>query len=97
MTDISELPLFAWRPPAKIILFPLYAQRGHAARIAADLLGKQGAQANEFWKRVIATNRERLARLGLSEGEQDDQLQQLHDAVQDALTWTAINRHESNP
>lgn len=95
--DHSDLPLFSWRPQGQIILFPMHAQHGHVARMAATLLHKQGAEANLYWKQVIASNRAHLIRLGLSVSEQDEQLQQLFDAVQEALAWAAINRHESSP
>lgn len=77
----SDLPLFAWRQPRRIIPFPIARQRGLVRQVAARLLKMSGDVAWTYWTNTLAETREHLARAGLSETEQDDELRRLFDEV----------------
>ncbi|RWK06517.1 DUF6074 family protein [Mesorhizobium sp.] len=79
------LPLFAWKPPVRIILFPLTKRIGKVRHTAKMLAGKQGDEATLYWRQVIAANRRHLERVGLSETDIEAELRSFFDAVQGEL------------
>ncbi|TKT78401.1 DUF6074 family protein [Aquamicrobium sp. LC103] len=81
----DDMPLFRWQPPVKVILFPLTKRIGKVRHTAQKLLGKQGDDADLYWKQVMSANRKHLERIGLSDDEIDDQLREFFDAVQGEL------------
>jgi hypothetical protein len=86
----SELPLFAWKPPVKVILFPLTKRVGKIRHTAQKLSERHGDDATLYWKQVVAANRKHLERVGLSEGEIDAELRAFFDAVQAELNRMAF-------
>jgi hypothetical protein len=79
MSD-EDLPLFAWAR-RRVVPFPIARQRGLIRQVAARLLKLTGDKAWSYWRAVLAETRGHLARAGLSEIEQDDELRRLFDEV----------------
>ncbi|AWC25477.1 hypothetical protein CO731_04974 [Aminobacter sp. MSH1] len=88
----DTLPLFAWQPRPKVLLFPLTRRVGKVRHTAAKLAGKHGEDAELYWKQVVAANRKHLERVGLSEDQISDELRSLFDAVQGELHRLAYQR-----
>lgn len=78
----DDLPLFAWQPPRRVLLFPLINRVGKVRQTAAKLARKHGDEAELYWKQITAANRKHLMRFGLNEAEIDMQLRAFFDAVQ---------------
>jgi hypothetical protein len=85
----DDLPLFAWTPPRKIILFPLTNRVGKVRHTAGLLSQKHGEDAVLYWRQVISANRKHLTRVGLTDDEIDAELRAFHDAVQGELVRMA--------
>lgn len=79
MSD-EDLPLFAWAR-RRVVPFPIARQRGLIREVAARLLKLSGDRAWNYWRAVLAETRGHLARVGLSEIEQDDELRRLFNEV----------------
>lgn len=80
-----DLPLFAWSPPCKVVLFPLTKRLGKVRHTAGILSQKRGEDASLYWKQVIAANRKHLTRIGLDEASIQAELRSFHDAVQSEM------------
>ncbi len=78
----SDLPLFAWKPPSKVLLFPLINRIGKVRKTAALLSSKRGEEAVLYWKQVVAANRKHMSRVGLADETIEAELRRFHDAVQ---------------
>lgn len=78
----DDLPLLAWKPPVRVLLFPLTRRVGKIRHTAAKLIQKHGEDANLYWRQVVASNRKHLERVGLSEQEIETELRAFNDAVQ---------------
>ena len=81
----TDLPLARWEPPRQVILFPLIKRVGKVRHTARKLLGKNGEDADLYWRQVTAANRKHLERFGASSDEIDDQLREFFEAVQGEL------------
>ncbi|TAX75700.1 hypothetical protein ELI00_05255 [Rhizobium ruizarguesonis] len=82
----DDLPLFAWHPPCKLIVFPLVARIGRIRDVASKMLDKTSARAAETYRDQVTIGVLRhLERLGLSESEQDEQLGAFWNAVGDEM------------
>lgn len=81
----ADLPLFAWTPPCKVILFPLVNRVGKVRHTAGLLSQKHGEDAALYWKQVVSANRKHLSRVGLGDDEIVVELRAFHDAVQAEL------------
>jgi hypothetical protein len=85
MTQIPDLPLFKWKPPVKVLIFPLINRVGKVRKTARYLSQKHGEDAILYWKQVTTANRKHLARVGLDDDAIECQLRQFHDAVQSEM------------
>ncbi|CAN7241205.1 DUF6074 family protein [Mesorhizobium sp. LjNodule214] len=85
----DDLPLFRWRPPVRIIIFPLTKRVGKVRHTAKMLAGKHGEDATLYWRQVIAANRRHLERVGLPETDIEAELRSFFDAVQGELARMA--------
>ena len=84
--DNSSLPLFSWQAPCSVIAFPLDRRMGKIRDVAAKLLDKTTDRHAEWYRRqVTEALLVHLERLGLPEGEQDDQLGAFWSRVQDEM------------
>ncbi len=81
MRTEPDLPLLRWKPPVKVILFPLVNCVGKVRHVAGLLVEKQGDDATRYWKQVVTNQRKSLDRLGVPVAEQDQQLRDFWDAV----------------
>jgi len=82
----SDLPLFAWTPPAPperiLMTFPLDRQTGKVRDVAAKLLDKRTDRHAAFYRSQIdEAIRKRFTRLGISQREQDRQAAAFWQAV----------------
>jgi hypothetical protein len=82
----ETLPLFAWRPPCRVLVFPLDKRIGKVRHIAESLSRKEGFLAEVYWKQVVTASRRHLLRVGLSEEQANDEIAALFDAVQAEMT-----------
>jgi hypothetical protein len=78
----DQLDLLGWRPPAKVLVFPLSANIGKVRRSAEVLERKQGRDADAYWKRIIQPMADRLARAGFSIEVIQHEINDFSDAVQ---------------
>lgn len=78
----DDLPLFAWRPPCRVVVFPMIHRVGKVRRTARILAGKHGDDAHLYWKQVVSSLRKQLHRIDLSDAEVERQVQSFFDAVQ---------------
>jgi hypothetical protein len=90
----DDLPLFAWKPPVRIIVFPLTNRVGKIRHTALKLTGKHGDDATLYWKQVVAANRRHLERLGLPDHEIEAELRAFFDAVQGELSRMACQHRQ---
>ena len=81
----DDQPLFAWKPPVRVIVFPLHKRIGKVRHTAKKLSGKHGDDATLYWKQVVSANRRHLERVGLSDHDIDAELRAFFDAVQGEL------------
>ncbi|QGA57247.1 DUF6074 family protein [Brucella sp. 2280] len=86
----NDLPLFAWTPPCKVLVFPLESRIGKVRRTASMLYRKHGEDAELYWKQVIAANRKHLERIGLSEKEVWTEIAAFSQAVQSELVRISL-------
>lgn len=85
----DDLPLLAWTPPCKVILFPLVNRVGKVRHTAQLLSSKHGEDAVLYWKQVVAANRKHLARIGLDEAGIEAELRSFHEAVHSEMVRQA--------
>lgn len=80
----SDLPLFAWSPPAcTITSFPLNRQKGKIRDVAAKLLDKTTERHAAYYRcQVGEAMARRLTRFGICQHEQERQL---------AAFWSAVD------
>lgn len=64
--DFRDLPLFAWEPPPKVVLFPATRRRAFIRKNAAHAATMSEKGANNTIAHLIRKHRERLARLGVA-------------------------------
>ncbi|WP_332304685.1 DUF6074 family protein [Rhizobium sp. GR12] len=93
----SELPLFSWRPPCKVIAFPLNNRVGKVRKTASILSKKHGEDADLYWKQIVAGNRKHLLRIGLSEAAIDAELLSFHQAVHAEMVRQAYRGSTGTP
>lgn len=78
----DDLPLFAWQPPVKILLFPMACRVGRVRDVASKLLAKStDHHAIYYREQVNAAVRKNLSSLGLNEDQQDEQLHDFWEKV----------------
>lgn len=81
----NDLPLFAWTPPSKVLVFPLQRRVGRVRHVASKLLDKQGELANTYWRQIVTSLTSQMERAGISEAEIDRELKSFFDAVQSEM------------
>lgn len=81
MRDRS-LPLFSWSPSRQVIVFPMVRRVGRIRDVATKMLEKPTDRAAEFYRgQVTDALLKSLARAGIPESEQDEQLGAFWEAV----------------
>ncbi|MER8371732.1 DUF6074 family protein [Mesorhizobium sp. M1406] len=60
----NQLDLLTWRPPFRLVVFPLSANVGKVRRCAEVLERKRGKDADAYWKKVIGPMVDRLSAAG---------------------------------
>ena len=81
-----DLPLLDWQPSAQVFVFPLERRAGKIRRVV-DLLGrKHGADAEGYWRTIVRSLAEQMARAGISETTIDQELRVFSHAVQFELS-----------
>lgn len=72
---MNDLPLFAWQPPPKLIVFPLTARIGKVRHMAVKMPATTTDRHAEYYrKQVTEALLQQLDRFGIPEAEQDEQL-----------------------
>ncbi|MGO8546681.1 DUF6074 family protein [Rhizobium ruizarguesonis] len=83
----SNLPLFAWQPPCKVLAFPLVHRVGRIREVASKWLAKSTDRHAETYRKQVTEGMVRhLDRLGILEAEQDEQIGAFWDAVDAEIT-----------
>ncbi|WLS07180.1 DUF6074 family protein [Shinella sumterensis] len=64
----DDLPLFAWKPPCRVIPFPAAKQVGRIAHVAAKLYGRRGSERgwSHYWNQVVEPMVARMESAGLA-------------------------------
>jgi hypothetical protein len=71
----DELPLFHWQPSRQVIVFPMIRRVGRIRDVAAKMLDKRTDRAAASYRDQVTDAMLRsLARAGIPEGEQNEQL-----------------------
>lgn len=79
----DDLPLFAWQPPRKVIVFPMTKRIGRIRSTAAKMLDKPTDRAAQSYRnQVTASLIKSFDNAGIPEAEQDEQLCAFWEAVQ---------------
>lgn len=83
----EDLPLFAWQPPRKTIVFPMRSRIGRIRDVAEKMVDKQTQRhADHYFRQVNEAMVKQLSRIGLSELEIDEQLRGFWVAVDGEIT-----------
>ena len=83
----GDLPLFAWTPPCKMIVFPMGNRVGRIRDVASKMLGKTTQRsADHYYRQVTEAMEQQLGRLGLPEIEVDEQIGAFWVAVDQEIT-----------
>ncbi|WP_028034120.1 DUF6074 family protein [Chelativorans sp. J32] len=93
--QLEDLPLLAWQPPRRVLLFPLTKRIGKVRHTALKLSEKNGEDANLYWKQVVAANRKHLERVGLSAEEIDAEIREFFEAVRGEMYRLAYECNRS--
>ncbi|MCV3738360.1 DUF6074 family protein [Rhizobium sp. TRM96647] len=84
---MSDLPLFSWEPPRKLLAFPMVNRVGKIRDVAVKMLDKSTERHAEHYRnQVTEALIKHLDRIGLSENEVDEQLGAFWQKVQDEMT-----------
>jgi hypothetical protein len=88
-----DLPLFAWQPPCKVILFPLLSRVGRIRDVASKMLDKATDRHADYYRnQVTQALLRQLDRVGVLEHEQDEHLGAFWHAVQDEMIRQCYGR-----
>lgn len=83
----KDLPLFAWQPPCKLIVFPMNGRVGRIRDVASKMLDKQTQRSTDYYYRQVTEAMEKqLSRIGLPELEIDEQVGAFWVAVDQEMT-----------
>ncbi|MBB3913873.1 DUF6074 family protein [Rhizobium fabae] len=89
----NDLPLFAWQPPCKLIIFPMEARIGKIRDVALKMLDKTtDRHADWYRKQVTEALLLHLEKIGLPEDEQDEQLGAFWTKVEQEIVRMAYGR-----
>lgn len=79
----DELPLFNWQPSRQVIVFPMTRRVGRIRDVAVKMLDKPTDRAAAFYRDQVTDGLLRsLARAGIPDDEQDEQIGAFWSAVQ---------------
>lgn len=94
----EDLPLFAWQPPRKTIVFPMKSRIGRIRDVAAKMVDKQTQRhADHYFRQVNEAMVNQLSRIGLSELEIDEQVGAFWVAVDQEITRLVYQRTGGYP
>lgn len=74
--ETRELPLFAWQPPACLVIaFPSRLRTGHARKVARQMArARTGREAQYALRRAMTSHEDHLRRAGLPADEIERQM-----------------------
>ncbi len=79
-----DLPLFAWRPACKVILFPQQARLGKIRDVARKLVAKTTERSADYYSAQVSEGlTSQLTRIGIPERDQDEAI---------GAFWSAVNQ-----
>ncbi|QND50817.1 hypothetical protein HB779_02120 [Phyllobacterium sp. 628] len=82
----TDLPLFSWQQPCKLVSFPLNRRVGKVRDVALKLLEKSTDRHAEFYRNQVTDALLRqLERIGVSETDQDEQLGAFWESVREEM------------
>ncbi|NEJ57500.1 DUF6074 family protein [Rhizobium ruizarguesonis] len=71
----TDLPLFAWQPPCKIVAFPMVARVGKIRDVARKLASKTTDRHADHYVSLITEGLQvQFSKIGIPEHEQDEQI-----------------------
>lgn len=71
----SDLPLFAWQPPRKLIVFPMVKRIGRIRDVAGKMLDKPTERAADHYERQVTQSLQvQFEKIGLDDSEIDEQI-----------------------
>ncbi|TXH81191.1 MAG: hypothetical protein E6Q77_08660 [Rhizobium sp.] len=89
----TDLPLFAWHPPCRVLTFPMASRVGKIRDVASKMLDKAtDRHADYYRKQVTEALIAQLDRIGVPEHEQDEQLGAFWHAVQNEMIRQCYGR-----
>ena len=97
--SITELPLFAWQPPAcEILPFPMSKRTGKIRDVAAKLLAKSTERHADYYRKQV---NESLAagfeRIGIAADEQERQIADFWQRVEAEMRRQMLFGHPDFP
>lgn len=94
MSVSTELPLFAWQPPCKLIAFPMIYRVGKIRDVAFKMMDKTTDRHAEHYRgQVNEALIRQLEKIGLSEMEVDEQLGAFWQKVQAEMIRMSYQGH----
>ncbi|WP_174800976.1 DUF6074 family protein [Martelella limonii] len=82
----TELPLFAWTPPKKLMVFPLVYRIGKIRDVATKMLDKPTEKSARHYRRQVDEGlTAQLERFGFGDGEIGQQLDLFWQAVEQEM------------
>ncbi|MEN3146141.1 DUF6074 family protein [Neorhizobium sp. IRAMC:178] len=91
-----SLPLFDWKAPTKVIVFPLTARVGKIRRAAEVLESKRGPDADGYWKAQTRKMSDGLAKCGVASSEIDKHVRAFWLAVDAEMLKRSYERPHGN-
>ncbi|KPB01372.1 DUF6074 family protein [Ahrensia marina] len=79
---MTDLPLFNWRPTAKVIPFPGGRRTGKARQVAKLYLSKTAKQRRSYWYRIADDYVAAQTNVGISEFAARASLDEFREAVE---------------
>lgn len=90
----TDLPLFAWKPPVVLVVFPLANRVGKIRDVAQKMLGKTTDRHSEHYKGQVTDALTRpLEKIGLAETEIADQIDAFWRKVHEEMIRLAYQGH----
>jgi Family of unknown function (DUF6074) len=100
MTPHGDLPLFAWKPPVKIIAFPAERRVGEARHVARKLVELDGRDKayDAYWRRKVRDMERSLQQAQIPSKVIEQQIDAFGQAVQHELERiTTLEQYRPQP
>lgn len=90
----GDLPLFAWQPPSKLIVFPTIRRVGKIRTTAERLLAKSTSRASDHYRRQVSEALlANFERLGVAEADAHREVIEFWSAVDREMVRRQFGEH----